>query len=98
MIDVREDYEFEEFNLDGQLIPLGNFPGVIPNLEEHKDKEIIIQDSEIYILLSISDPALVQKSFICRKRSFIYSFCYFTKYAVIKLICIGSLWVFIAQI
>ena len=42
LIDVREDYEFEEFNLDGQLIPLGNFPGVIPNLEEHKDKEIII--------------------------------------------------------
>ncbi|MEL7117891.1 MAG: rhodanese-like domain-containing protein [Bacteroidota bacterium] len=42
LIDVREDYEFEEFNLDGKLIPLGNFPSVIPNLEEHKDKEIII--------------------------------------------------------
>lgn len=42
LIDVREPYEHEEFNIEGDLIPLGNFPGVIPELEDRKDKEIII--------------------------------------------------------
>ncbi len=42
LIDVREPYEHEEFNIEGELIPLGNFPGVIPELEDRKDKEIIV--------------------------------------------------------
>ncbi len=42
LIDVREPYEHEEFNIEGELIPLGNFPGVIPELEDRKDKEIIL--------------------------------------------------------
>ena len=41
-IDVREPYEYEEFNLGADLIPLGNLPGAIPDLMEHKDKEIVI--------------------------------------------------------
>jgi len=42
LIDVREPYEHEEFNIEGELIPLGNFPGVIPELEDRKEKEIIV--------------------------------------------------------
>lgn len=42
LIDVREPHEHEEFNIGGDLIPLGNFPGVINELEEHKDKEVVV--------------------------------------------------------
>jgi rhodanese-related sulfurtransferase len=41
-IDVREPYEFEEFNLGASLVPLGQFISYIPELLPHKDKEIII--------------------------------------------------------
>ena len=41
-IDVREPFEYEEFNLGADLIPLGNLPAAIPDLMEHKDQEIVI--------------------------------------------------------
>jgi len=41
-IDVREQYEYDEFNLGAKLIPLGEFMDNIPALEEYKDEEIII--------------------------------------------------------
>ncbi|MEL6923020.1 MAG: rhodanese-like domain-containing protein [Bacteroidota bacterium] len=41
-IDVREPYEYEEFNLGAKLIPLGTFVGAIPDLEDHKNEEIVI--------------------------------------------------------
>ena len=41
-IDVREQYEYDEFNLGAQLIPLGNIVQSLDDLEEHKDKEIVI--------------------------------------------------------
>ncbi|HMR43182.1 MAG TPA: rhodanese-like domain-containing protein [Saprospiraceae bacterium] len=41
-IDVREPYEYQEFNLGAQLIPLGEFPNAIPDLEKYKDEEIVI--------------------------------------------------------
>ena len=41
-IDVREPYEYQEFNLGAQLIPLGNIPNAIPDLEEHKNDEIVV--------------------------------------------------------
>jgi rhodanese-related sulfurtransferase len=41
-IDVREPYEYEEFNLGAQLIPMGSFPSALPDLMQHKDQEIII--------------------------------------------------------
>ena len=41
-IDVREAHEFEEFNLGAQLIPLGTVMDHIPNLEAHKNKEVVI--------------------------------------------------------
>ena len=42
LIDVREPYEYEEFNLGGRLIPLGEFMDRIPEMEDFKTKEIII--------------------------------------------------------
>lgn len=41
-IDVREPYEYEEYNLGAQLIPLGTVPGALNDLEQYKEKEIII--------------------------------------------------------
>ena len=41
-IDVREDYEYEEFNLGAKLIPLGDVMHEVDNLEEHKDSEIVV--------------------------------------------------------
>lgn len=41
-IDVRENHEYEEFNLGAKLIPLGDIMGKIPDLEQHKEEEIVI--------------------------------------------------------
>ena len=41
-IDVREQYEFDQFNLNGRLIPLGTLPGALNDLEPFKEKEIVI--------------------------------------------------------
>ena len=41
-IDVREQYEFDEANLGAQLIPLGDIPGKLADLMEHKDEEIVV--------------------------------------------------------
>ena len=42
LIDVREPYEYEEFNLGGKLIPLGSLMGSLNELEEYKEKEVVI--------------------------------------------------------
>ena len=42
IIDVREPYEYEEFNINGRLIPLGNLQAALPDLEDLIDEEIII--------------------------------------------------------
>ena len=42
LIDVRENYEHEEFNIGGELVPLGTIMTAIPDLEEHKNKEVIV--------------------------------------------------------
>lgn len=42
IIDVREPYEFEDFNINGRLISLGNIQAALPDLEEFIDEEIII--------------------------------------------------------
>ena len=41
-IDVREPYEYQEFNLGAKLIPLGNIPNAIADLAEHKGDEIVV--------------------------------------------------------
>jgi rhodanese-related sulfurtransferase len=41
-IDVREPWEYEEFNLGAQLIPVGTIMNAIPDLEDHKNDEIAL--------------------------------------------------------
>ena len=38
-IDVREQHEYDEFNLGATLIPLGNIQTSIDDLEEHKEEQ-----------------------------------------------------------
>lgn len=42
LIDVRETHEHEEFNIGGTLVPLGTIMTALSDLEEHKDKEVIV--------------------------------------------------------
>lgn len=42
IIDVREPYEHEAFNIGGELIPLNSLPGTMASLESYKDKEVVI--------------------------------------------------------
>lgn len=42
MVDVREPYEHEEFNIGGQLIPLGSLPVRINELTQDKDAELVM--------------------------------------------------------
>lgn len=41
-IDVREPWEYEEFNLGAELIPLGSLMNRSWELEDHKNDEIVI--------------------------------------------------------
>lgn len=41
-IDVREQHEYDEFNLGAKLIPLGNVATALDDLEDHKADEIIV--------------------------------------------------------
>lgn len=42
IIDVREPYEYQEFNIGAILIPLGEIQSKIVELEDYLDSEIII--------------------------------------------------------
>jgi rhodanese-related sulfurtransferase len=42
IFDVREPQEYEEFNIGATLIPLGELPNRITELENLKDQEIIV--------------------------------------------------------
>jgi rhodanese-related sulfurtransferase len=42
IIDVREVYEYEEFNINAKNIPLGELPGRMSEVSTNKDEEIII--------------------------------------------------------
>ena len=44
IIDVREDWEYQESNISGaKNIPLGTLPERLEDLEEMKDQEVIVQ-------------------------------------------------------
>jgi len=44
IIDVREDWEYQEANIAGaQNIPLGALPQRLEDLEDYKDQEVIVQ-------------------------------------------------------
>lgn len=42
LFDVRETYEFDEFNIGATLIPLGELPNKLSELSNLKNEEIII--------------------------------------------------------
>lgn len=42
IIDVREPYEYEEYNIGGELIPLGELMNRMEDIEHGKDEEIIV--------------------------------------------------------
>jgi rhodanese-related sulfurtransferase len=42
LIDVREEHEYEADNLGAYLIPLGDLPGRLSELEELKEQEVIV--------------------------------------------------------
>ena len=42
LIDVREPHEHAEFNVGGELIPLGDIPVKMHDLEDHKEDEIVV--------------------------------------------------------
>jgi rhodanese-related sulfurtransferase len=42
VIDVREPYEFEDYNIGAELIPLGDLPKRIAELKDYKTQEIIL--------------------------------------------------------
>jgi len=42
IIDVREVYEYEEFNINAKNIPLGELPGRMSEIATDKDAEVII--------------------------------------------------------
>jgi len=42
IIDVREPYEFEEFNIGATLIPLNELPGKLAELSNLKGEEVIV--------------------------------------------------------
>lgn len=42
IIDVREPWEFEEDNINGKLIPLGELQGAVDDLDDWMDQEVIV--------------------------------------------------------
>ncbi len=42
LIDVREAHEHEEFNIGGKLIPIGELPQQIPDLDIASEAEVVV--------------------------------------------------------
>lgn len=42
IIDVREQWEFDEYNIGGTLIPLSDLQGKIDDLDDLKNEEVIV--------------------------------------------------------
>lgn len=42
VVDVREPYEYEEFNIGGILIPLGELQSKLHDLDDQMDEEIVV--------------------------------------------------------
>ena len=42
IIDVREQWEYDEFNINAKHIPLGDLQAALSSLEDWKDQEVIV--------------------------------------------------------
>lgn len=42
LLDVREQHEYYVSNIDGVLIPLGDLPDRVNEIEDQRDKEVVV--------------------------------------------------------
>lgn len=42
IVDVREQHEYDDFNIEATLIPLGDLTNKLEQLEQYKNEELII--------------------------------------------------------
>lgn len=42
LLDVREDFEYQVSNLNGEHIPLGDLPSRVDEIKNHKDAEVVV--------------------------------------------------------
>ena len=42
LLDVREGFEYQVSNLDGELIPLGQLDVRLDEIKNHKDQEVVV--------------------------------------------------------
>ena len=42
LLDVREPWEYEEFNIGGKLMPVGSLMNQMWELEEYKDQPVVV--------------------------------------------------------
>ena len=42
LLDVREPWEYEEFNIGGKLVPVGSLMNQMWELEENKDQPVVV--------------------------------------------------------
>ncbi len=42
LIDVREVFEHEEFNIGGRNIPLTSLPGFLKEIQAHKNEDVVV--------------------------------------------------------
>lgn len=42
LLDVREPWEYEEFNIGGKLMPVGSLMNQIWELEEYRDQQVVV--------------------------------------------------------
>ena len=42
LIDVREEYEYDADNINGKLMPLGDLPDQLEEIEDLKDQEVLV--------------------------------------------------------
>ena len=42
LIDVREDWEYQDFNIGAKLIPLGTLQGAVDDLDAWQNKEVVV--------------------------------------------------------
>ena len=42
LLDVRESWEYDEFNIGGKLLPLGDLMSKMSEIEDYKDGEVVV--------------------------------------------------------
>ena len=61
IIDVREEYEFDEFNIGALLIPLGELPDRLDEIDAWKNEEVIVGEFPISMVTAIVSPSALPR-------------------------------------